>query len=230
MPTIDWIILIVIALYALLGLRRGFVATVANTFASLIALIGALFAASYFKQPVGDLVAPRLTQSVGDAIPQLSQATSSAADMWNSVSNYLQGILTSNGISLDILQSSEDPQQVLTNAISQSIGETLAYIIVFIIAFIVIKLAIHLIANALGVLTHLPILHSFNALLGALLGAATGLILCTCVLWAMKLFVPAVYSDVGMLSPSVMENSSIARHLVGWNDGVSLFETASADI
>lgn len=229
MTTVDWIILIVIALYALFGLRRGFVATVAYTFGSLISLIGALCAASYFKQPVGAVIAPHMTQSVSDAIPELGQAVGSVSDLWNSVSNYLQGILASHGVSPDVLEASEDPQQVLTAAISQSVGETIAYIAVFFIAFFVLKILIHLIASALGVLTHLPILHSFNALGGALLGAATGLVLCTCVLWAMKLFVPATYSDVGLLSPSVMENSSIARHLVGWNDGVSLFETTSAE-
>lgn len=230
MTTVDWIILIIIALYAFFGLRRGFVATVANTFGSLIALIAALIAASHFKQPVGAMFAPHLTDSIGDSIPGLSQqAVASVDETWNGISNYLQGILTSHGISLDVLKTSENPHQMLTSAISQSVGETIAYILVFIVTFLIVKFVIHLAASALGVFTHLPVLHSFNALLGGVLGALTGLVLCTCVLWAMKLFVPAVYSDVGVLSPSVMENSSIARYLVGWNDGVSLFETTPAD-
>lgn len=229
MTTVDWIILIVIALYALFGLRRGFVATVAYTFGSLISLVAALFAASYCKQPVGSLLAPYLTGTVKDAVPQLTDAANSAGEMWNSISSYLQNILTTHGVSLDVLEASDDPQQLLTNAISQSISEAVAYLLVFLVAFIVCKLLIHLIASALGLFTHLPILHSCNALLGALLGGLTGLVLCTCVLWAMKLFIPTVYSDIGVLSPSVMENSSVARYLVGWNDGVSLFETTPAE-
>ncbi|MGM9630198.1 CvpA family protein [Butyricicoccus sp.] len=224
MTTIDWIILLIIALYAFFGVRRGFVATVAYTFGSLISLVAALIAASYFKQPVGEILMPYAAGSVVERMPELTQAVNSVEDTWNNISGYLQGILASHGVSLDVLQSSQNPQQALANAISRSVSETAAYILVFIAAFFITKLLLHVIVSALGVLTNLPVLHSCNALLGGVLGAATGLVLCTCVMWALKLFVPAVYSDVGFLSPSVMENSSIARHLVGWNDGVSLFE------
>lgn len=224
MTTIDWIILLIIALYAFFGVRRGFVATVAYTFGSLISLVAALIAASHFKQPVGELLLPYASGSVVERTPELTQVVGSVEDTWNGISGYLQGILTSHGVSLDVLQSSSDPQQTLTNAISRSVSETIAYLLVFIVAFFLAKLLIHVIVSALGVLTNLPVLHSCNALLGGVLGAATGLVLCTCVMWALKLFVPAVYSDVGFLSPSVMENSSIAGYLVGWNDGVSLFE------
>ena len=82
-----------------------------------------------------------------------------------------------------------------------------------------------LIAGFLNLITYLPILSSFNSLLGGLLGAAFALVLCTVVLWTLKLFAPAVYSDYGMLPPSEMHQSVIAGKLVGWNDGVSLFES-----
>ena len=68
-----------------------------------------------------------------------------------------------------------------------------------------------------------------GALLGGALGLVCGLVLCTVVLWAVKLVAPAAYSDAGLLSPSVMENSAIAGKLVGWNDGVSLFESNPAN-
>lgn len=229
MTTVDWIIVAIIVLYALLGLRRGFVATVVNTIGSIVALIGALATASYFKQPVGAMLAPHMVQSVGEAIPQLTQAANTASDIWEDVSGYLQGILASYGVSSEVLDNSDDPRQVLTSAISLTVGEAVAYILVFLLAFLLFKLALHLIAGALGILTHLPVLHSFNALLGGVLGGVTGLALCTIVLWALKLFVPAAYSDAGPLSPSVMQESSVARYLVGWNnDAVPLFETTNA--
>ena len=225
MTTIDWIILLIIVLYAFFGMRSGFVATVAYTFGSLISLVVALIAASYFKEPVAEFIQPYASGSIAERMPELTQIVGSVEETWNGISGYLQGILTSNGVSLDALQSSDDPQQMLNAAITQSMSEIIAYILIFIVAFFLSKFALHMIVSVLGILTSLPVLHTCNALLGGLLGAATGLILCTCVLWALKLFVPAVYSDVGFLSPSVMENSTIARHLVGWNDGVSLFES-----
>ncbi|MDO5785093.1 MAG: CvpA family protein [Eubacteriales bacterium] len=229
MTTVDWIIVIIIALYALLGLRRGFVATVVYTIGSIVSLFGALAVASHFKQPVGAMLAPHMEQSVSEAIPQLSQAANTASDIWEDVSGYLQGILASYGISPEVLDSSDDPRQMLASAISLSIGEAVGYIIVFIIAFLLFKLLLHVIVGMLGIVTHLPVLHSFNAILGGALGAVTGLALCTIVLWALKLFVPAAYSDAGPLSPSVMQESSVARYLVGWNnDAVPLFETTNA--
>ncbi|HIV69021.1 MAG TPA: CvpA family protein, partial [Candidatus Butyricicoccus stercorigallinarum] len=152
MTTIDWIILLIIALYAFFGVRRGFVATVADTFGSLISLVAALIAASYFKQPVGALLQPYMAGSVAERLPQLSQAVSSVEETWNNLSGFLQGILSSHGASLDVLQSSDDPQQTLTAALSRSVSETVAYILVFFAAFFIAKVLVHLIASALGVL------------------------------------------------------------------------------
>ena len=101
----------------------------------------------------------------------------------------------------------------------------MAYIVIFFIAFIVLRIAIHLVVGMLDLIASLPVIHSFNALLGGLVGLITGVLLCTIVLWTLKLFAPAVYSDYGMLPPSEMHQSVIAGKLVGWNDGVSLFES-----
>ena len=100
----------------------------------------------------------------------------------------------------------------------------MAYIVIFFIAFIVLRIAIHLVVGMLDLIASLPVIHSFNALLGGLVGLITGVLLCTIVLWAIKLVVPSAYSDAGILSTAVMSESAIASKLVGWNDGVSLFE------
>ena len=229
MTTIDWIILLIIALYALFGLSRGFVATIADTFGTLFSLVAAFTAASQLKQPVGMKLAPYMEGSIAETMPGLGSAVQSIDETWSQISGYLQGILTSHGISLDVLKLNEDPQKALSSALSQSVGETVAYLLVFIAVFAAARVLIHILASALGIVARLPVIHSFNAVLGGLTGAVTGLLLCTSVLWALKLFVPAVYSDVGLLPPSEMQNSSIARYLVGWNDGVSLFESTPAE-
>ncbi|MCD8355620.1 MAG: CvpA family protein [Clostridia bacterium] len=222
MTTVDWIILLVIIVYVIAGIRKGFIATIASALGSIVALVGALIAASQLKAPVGTFLAPHLTQSVSEHIPELNTYSGSANDLWNSISGYLQSILTAHGISLD--ESSEDPANILLNAISQAVGESMAYIVIFFVAFIVLRALIHMVVSVLDLIAGLPVISSFNALLGGVVGLITGLLLCTIVLWAIKLVVPSAYSDAGMLSPSVMSNSTIASKLVGWNDGVSLFE------
>lgn len=224
MTTVDWMILLVIVIYVIAGFRKGFIATIASALGTLAALIVALFAASTLKEPVGAMFAPFLTGSVNRHVPQLQEYSGSVNDLWNSISGYLQVILNDHGISPETLESSEDPAGTLLDAIVRSVGESMAYIVIFFIAFIVLRIAIHLVVGMLDLITSLPVIHSFNALLGGLVGLITGVLLCTIVLWAIKLVVPSAYSDAGILSPAVMSESAIASKLVGWNDGVSLFE------
>lgn len=225
MTTVDWMILLVIVIYVIVGFRKGFIATIASAFGTLAALLVALVAASQLKGPVGAMFAPFLTRSVNQHVPQLQEYTGSANDLWNSISGYLQVILTDHGISPEVLEASEDPTETLLAAIARSVGEAMAYIVIFFIVFIVLRIAIHLVVGMLDLIASLPVIHSFNALLGGLVGLITGVVLCTIVLWAIKLVVPSAYSDAGLLSPAVMSESAIASRLVGWNDGVSLFET-----
>lgn len=224
MTTVDWMILLVIVIYVIAGFRKGFIATIASALGTLAALVVALFAASTLKEPVGAMFAPFLTGSVNQHVPQLQEYSGSVNDLWNSISGYLQVILNDHGISPEILESSEDPAGTLLDAIARSVGESMAYIVIFFIAFIVLRIAIHLVVGMLDLIASLPVIHSFNALLGGLVGLITGVLLCTIVLWAIKLVVPSAYSDAGILSPAVMSESAIASKLVGWNDGVSLFE------
>ena len=224
MTTVDWMILLVIVIYVIAGFRKGFIATIASALGTLAALVVALFAASTLKEPVGAMFAPLLTGSVNRHVPQLQEYSGSVNDLWNSISGYLQVILNDHGISPETLESSEDPAGTLLDAIVRSVGESMAYIVIFFIAFIVLRIAIHLVVGMLDLIASLPVIHSFNALLGGLVGLITGVLLCTIVLWAIKLVVPSAYSDAGILSPAVMSESAIASKLVGWNDGVSLFE------
>ena len=224
MTTVDWMILLVIVIYVIAGFRKGFIATIASALGTLAALVVALFAASTLKEPVGAMFAPFVTGSVNRHVPQLQEYSGSVNDLWNSLSGYLQVILNDHGISPETLESSEDPAGTLLDAIVRSVGESMAYIVIFFIAFIVLRIAIHLVVGMLDLIASLPVIHSFNALLGGMVGLITGVLLCTIVLWAIKLVVPSAYSDAGILSPAVMSESAIASKLVGWNDGVSLFE------
>lgn len=230
MTAVDWIILLVILLYTLNGFHRGFIGTIFNLFGSLAALIAALACASHFRVQVGAKIAPYLKESVSASMPTLSTSVStSASELWNSISGYLQNILSSQHVSLEVLQAAEDPRDTMLSAIALCVGEALAYVMIFLVSFIVLLVLIHWAASAFDIFTRLPVIHSCNALLGGALGLVCGLVLCTVVLWAVKLVAPAAYSDAGLLSPSVMENSAIAGKLVGWNDGVSLFESNPAN-
>lgn len=220
MITVDWIILAVIAIYLLIGLRRGFIMMLVHCVGGIASLLAASFAASYLAASVSQsVIAPMLKKSIA-----ASMHASDAAAAWEEQSEYVRGLLTRSGVSEHSISSAEDPIDTLSGAIASAVGQAIAYIVVFLIVFVLCSIALHMLGSAVNLIAHLPVLHVCNALLGGLLGAAWGLLLCTCVLWACKLFVPAMYSDYGMLPPSEMNKSVIASTLVGWNDGVSLFD------
>lgn len=230
MTTIDLIILAVIIISFVLGLYRGFVRTVVGCIGGILSFIGAGYIASHFSDGFSQtFIAPKLSANISESLNESLGSSSSAATVWDSQSEYLQGLLRGAGVSEDTLSAASHPVETLSNAIASSVGHSIAYAVLFLAGFIVCLIALHLVSNALHLVTRLPVLHSCNALLGGVLGAVFGLALCTCVLMALKLFVPAIYSNYGMLPPSEMSRSPIASTLVGWNDGVSLFEVIPAE-
>ena len=136
MTAVDWIILLVILLYTLNGFHRGFIGTIFNLFGSLAALIAALACASHFRVQVGAKIAPYLKESVSASMPTLSTSVStSASELWNSISGYLQNILSSQHVSLEVLQAAEDPRDTMLSAIALCVGEALAYVMIFLVSF-----------------------------------------------------------------------------------------------
>ena len=227
MTTIDLIILAVIVIYLLIGLRRGFVMMVVNCIGGILSYIVAAALASRLADTVSNLfLVPPLRRTITNSILEADGETATAAQMWDSQSEYLRGLLMKTGMTEEKLAVMDNPAEHLASAIAEPVGHAISYAVLFVLIFLLCSAAIHLIAGVLNLVTYLPILSSFNSLLGGLLGAAFALVLCTIVLWTLKLFAPAVYSDYGMLPPSEMHQSVIAGKLIGWNDGVSLFESA----
>ena len=227
MTTIDLIILAVVVIYLLIGLRRGFVMMVVNCIGGILSYIVAAALASRLADTVSNLfLVPPLRRTIAKSILEADGETATAAQMWDSQSEYLRGLLMKTGMTEEKLAVMDNPAEHLASAIAEPVGHAISYAVLFVLIFLLCSAAIHLIAGVLNLVTYLPILSSFNSLLGGLLGAAFALVLCTVVLWTLKLFAPAVYSDYGMLPPSEMHQSVIAGKLIGWNDGVSLFESA----
>lgn len=230
MTTVDIIILAVIVIYLVIGLRRGFIMMLVHCVGGIVSFLAAAYAASELSGPVSQAVlAPYLQPMIAESIRQSDGGLTTAAEAWETQSEYLQGLLVKAGLSEDTLQAAEHPVESLAEAISKVVGHAIAYALVFVVTFLLCTLVLHLVSRSVNLIARLPVISSFNALLGGLVGAAFALLLCTCVLWALKLFVPAAYSDYGILPPDMMRESKIAGTLVGWNDGISLFEMIPAE-
>ncbi|MGN1030894.1 MAG: CvpA family protein [Butyricicoccaceae bacterium] len=222
MATIDLIILAVIVIYAVCGLLRGFVSTCLHTIASILSFLIAIFAARLLA-PV--LVSHGLGIASEQAVSRSADfSAQSAQELWDSMSGYLQNVLTDAGVTLETLQQSENPSEALHSIVQGNLAESIAFLLLAIVLFLLLSAGFGVIIRALNLIARLPVLHSCNALLGGLTGALTGAVLCTCVLWSLRTFVPSIYSDAGLLSPAVMQETELARRMCGWNGGLSLYE------
>lgn len=222
MTTVDIILLAVIAVYTIAGLARGFVSTCLHTIASILSFFAAIFAAR--------LCAPLLAShllglsSEHQLVQSADFSAQSAEQLWDSMSVYLQNVLTDAGVTIETLQQSDNPAQALKEILQGSLSESIVFLLLALVLFFLFSAVCGVILRLLNMVAQLPVLHTCNTLLGGVTGALTGVILCTCALWALKTFVPAIYSDGGLLSPAVMQETELARRLSGWNGEFSLYE------
>lgn len=228
MTAIDIIILIVIAVNLVMGLSRGLVMTIVHCIGGFVSYFAAGYVARRISEQVAALlIVPRLKVMLLASMEE--RGLTEAADMWAAQSEYLRSLLVRTGLTEDTLTVVENPAEKLAQAIADVVGNSIGYAVVFLVTFAALTILLHFAGRLLNIVSYLPVIRTFNALLGGLLGAAFGLILCTCILWTLKLFVPAVYSDYGLLPPSMMRESVIAGTIVGWNDGVSIFDMIPTD-
>lgn len=223
MATVDIILLAVIIIYMVAGFARGFVSTCLHTVASILSFFAAIFAARI----CAPLLASHLLSLPSEErlVQSADFSAQSAQELWDSMSGYLQNVLTDAGVTVETLQQSENPVQTLREILQSNLAESVVFLLTAVVLFLLFSVVCGAVIRLLNVVAQLPVLHTCNTLLGGITGALTGLILCTCVLWALKTFVPAIYSDAGLLSPAVMQETELARRLSGWNGGFSLYET-----
>lgn len=222
MATVDLILLAIIAIYTIAGFARGFVSTCLHTIASIASFFAALF--------VARLCAPLLAShllglpSEEQLVQSADFSAQTAQELWDSMSGYLQTVVTDTGVTLETLQQSEDPVRTLREVLQSSLAESIVFLLSVIVLFVLFSAVCGWLIRLLNAVAQLPVLHTCNALLGGITGALTGVILCTCILWALKTFAPAIFSDAGLLSPDVMQETTIARTLSGWNGEFALYE------
>lgn len=189
MNIVDLVILGIIGLSLLVGLYRGFIASVASMGGCLVSLL-----LSFWLSP--QLVS--WIQSNPDLIRNLmsyTDASSRLGDLNLSLTNVSQ--LTENGISeilsrvslpapLDTLLKTNLEQQVFAPSgltqvgdyVSQTIVGAVLNVISFLVCFVVLLIAFHIVINLLKVIFKFPVLKQLNSLAGGAFGILRGVLFC----------------------------------------------------
>lgn len=95
-----------------------------------------------------------------------------------------------------------------------AMAEGLAYLILVIICLMVLSVVLSLIVHSLNLLTRFPPLGTLNRLAGAAIGLVGGVLVIVLALWLVHLLRPEVFTTIGWLSPSRIEQTVILNSLL----------------
>lgn len=109
---------------------------------------------------------------------------------------------------LDVVMSEETAAQAVA-----SMAEGLAYLILVIVFLMVLSALLSLIVRSLNLLTRFPPLGALNRLAGAAIGLVGGVLVIVLALWIAYLLRPEIFTPIGWLSPSRIEQTVILSSL-----------------
>lgn len=182
MNLFDIVILIAIALFTLMGAKRGLIMTLCGLVVAVLALIGSPIAADALSPMVAEAIRPGLETTIQAAVDE-------AAANGEEITIQLPEAIEESGL-IEILLNSEVYQhfaaavesgveQGMDNVaagVAEALSGTLAWFVVYLAAFIGIVIAGNLIARVLDLAALLPGLHFINKSLGGLCGFFKGIV------------------------------------------------------
>ena len=180
---IDLVLAAVLAVFALLGARKGLIRSLMALVSVVVALIGATLLTAMFVEPVTDLVYPRVEEKVLAQFERDIPSDALAAEDGD-----LSDLL---GEALDTLKRfgvSDDAIDGVTKSVTDSAvsaAERAAYLLVktivqaalFLAFFLALMLLLRLLTHGLDRLFSLPVLAQLNGLGGAALSLMEGALL-----------------------------------------------------
>ncbi len=205
----DIAILVILALFAIFGARKGFVLTLFGLAGLFVAFFGARFLSARLYQPVSDLIQPGIYETItgvgrGDSDPAPSpspdaEPESSAGDRSDaalSLDDLLERIKSADlykGLT-DLLEDAVHTDKIQEDtgspagALADYAADLIAKAVLFLAGFLVILLLWTLLGRLLDLACRLPVLSAANHLGGAALGLVKGALIVILLVWLGQLF------------------------------------------
>lgn len=217
---LDGIVVAVVVLFALLGLRKGFIKSLAGLIGAIAALIVALtvsrFAAewifnAWIRTPLLETITRSLTES----------GATTAEGIVEALPGYLQNLLGWAGgetasLNSAIASSSDTVARVLVTVLSPAIINLLM-IVLTIVLFVIFLLLIRLLLRLLNKVAQAPILRQVNGLLGFLFGIGKGILIVWLLCALVAVVVPLWFGDSGAWLQNAAEGSYLFKALSNAN-------------
>ena len=169
-----------------LGIRQGFVQSLARVAIVIVALLGA----AWLAEPAAEWLEPILTEKIQQQLDGRTAADAAGEDP----SLAAAGILETFGFSGDTLDElvqsvtdkAQEVGQTLLSAVVSTVLHSVAYAVVYLLSFLLLLLILRLLLAPLHLFTKLPVVHGINAVLGGALGFVKGALLLFFAVWLLR--------------------------------------------
>lgn len=224
----DGAILLVLVLFTIFGVKKGFVRSVAE----FLGAIAAAVAASW----VGGMAAEFLyntffRQGVYDRITVVSQGASSqeaVEQFFTGLPDFIVRLLEMNGITAEkaaasVTGAGASVAQAVTDVLSPVfIG--LIKVFAVIVLFLLFMVIIRAVAGLISGICSLPILRQVNGLLGGIFGFLMGTVIVWIVVGAIQFFEPMMAEDMRKEVSSTVDSSVVCKWVVSMNPVKWIFD------
>ncbi len=199
---IDIVLLLIIALCAYKGYRKGLILGISGILAIVISLYGANLIAETYSPEFTDVIQPFVSGIVYKSVDEAEEKTQEKdyvyvgpeegeddetyAVSYESLRNI--GILktAAERITDDVRGNVSKVGHELKEALSEKLTSTAAYVLTLVISFILIMIIFTVIANIVNLAFKLPGLEFLNEILGLAFGLCKGLIFAFAIAWVVR--------------------------------------------
>ena len=170
-----------------LGVRQGFLQSLARVAIVIVALLGAAGLAEHLADPAAKWLEPMLTEK----IQQQMDGQAAAADDPSLAAAGLLETFGFSGEALDKLvesatEKAQEVGQTLLSAVVSTVLRSVAYAVVYLVSFLLLLLLLRLLLAPLHLFTKLPVVHGINAVMGGALGLVKGALLLFFAVWLLR--------------------------------------------
>lgn len=170
-----------------LGVRQGFLQSLARVAIVIVALLGAAWLAEHLADPAAKWLEPMLTEKI-------QQQMDGQADAADDPSLAAAGLLETFGFSGEALdklvesatEKAQEVGQTLLSAVVSTVLRSVAYAVVYLVSFLLLLLLLRLLLAPLHLFTKLPVVHGINAVMGGALGLVKGALLLFFAVWLLR--------------------------------------------
>lgn len=224
---IDVLIIALIAVFAIIGLRKGFFKSVISLFSTVVVLVISILGAGFLAKLINKiynftgLIGGKLCKSIAGMNPFYSETIPSGlsgADIVNQIPKETNGFLKKlMSYVLKPLSAAEIEGSTVAEIVSGSFASIIMLLVSAVILFVLIKIVIAIVSKFFDNITRNRVFGATNKLLGAGFGAVKGTIIVVVftIILTLMTVVPFINTK---LTPIIQDNTKIAKPIYNYTD------------